>query len=124
MTNPVDCFTEIGTTTFGSGAGITWTFDAGATDPTIAFASNAITATAATVTVQGGASNKISTTSGALDLAPTTNLTVTLAGTGGMAITSPLGGTVDALALTGTPSATLPPCVIMAYEHSLPSPVR
>ncbi len=35
--------TEIGTSTFGSGSGFTWTFDAGATDPTLAFASNAIT---------------------------------------------------------------------------------
>ena len=35
--------TEIGSTTFGSGSGITWTFDAGATDPTITFASDLIT---------------------------------------------------------------------------------
>ena len=34
--------TEIATTTFGSGAGFTWTFDAGATDPTLALASNSI----------------------------------------------------------------------------------
>ena len=45
--------TEIGTTTFGSGSGITWTFDAGATDPTIAFASDLVTITAATTTLSG-----------------------------------------------------------------------
>jgi hypothetical protein len=45
--------TEIGTTTFGSGSGITWTFNAGATDPTIAFASDAITLTAATTSLSG-----------------------------------------------------------------------
>ncbi|MBI4036686.1 MerR family DNA-binding transcriptional regulator, partial [Candidatus Daviesbacteria bacterium] len=43
--------TEIGAATFGSGSGFTWTFDAGATDPTIAFASNQITiGSAATLT--------------------------------------------------------------------------
>src|SRR5690606_30544206 len=45
--------TEIGTTTFGSGSGFTWTFDAGATDPSIAFASNALTFTAGTSTFSG-----------------------------------------------------------------------
>src|SRR4029078_217719 len=34
---------EIGNATFGSGSGFTWTFDAGATDPTLAFASDQIT---------------------------------------------------------------------------------
>ena len=45
--------TEIGTTTFGAGSGITWTFDAGATDPTIAFASDLVTITAATTALSG-----------------------------------------------------------------------
>ncbi|MDQ3099202.1 MAG: hypothetical protein M3Q44_05640 [bacterium] len=45
--------TEIGTTTFGSGSGTTWTFDAGATDPSIAFASDAFTFTAANSTFSG-----------------------------------------------------------------------
>lgn len=45
--------TEIGTTTFGSGSGFTWTFNAGATDPTLAFASDAITLTAATTSLSG-----------------------------------------------------------------------
>ncbi len=45
--------TEIGTTTFGSGSGFTWTFDAGATDPTLAFANNAITLSAGTTTLSG-----------------------------------------------------------------------
>ena len=36
-------FTELAGITFGSGSGFTWTFDAGATDPTIAFASNLMT---------------------------------------------------------------------------------
>jgi hypothetical protein len=48
--------TEIGTTTFGSGSGITWTFDAGATDPTIAFGSNTMNLTAGTVTATGNLS--------------------------------------------------------------------
>lgn len=34
--------TEIGTTTFGSGSDIVWTFDAGATDPIITFASGSV----------------------------------------------------------------------------------
>ncbi len=42
--------TEVGTSTWGSGSGITWTFDAGATDPTITFGSNSITLSTATVT--------------------------------------------------------------------------
>src|SRR5690606_14631945 len=45
--------TEIGTTTFGSGSPFTWTFNAGTTDPTIAFADNALNLTAANVTVTG-----------------------------------------------------------------------
>lgn len=45
--------TEIGTTTFGSGSGIVWTFDVGATDPTLTFASDAITLTAATTLFSG-----------------------------------------------------------------------
>jgi hypothetical protein len=43
--------TEIGTTTFGSGTGFTWTFDAGTTDPTLAFGDNSLTiGSAATLT--------------------------------------------------------------------------
>ncbi|GEM_PF-1444999 len=45
--------TEIGTTTFGSGSGITWTFNAGATDPVIAFGSDTIDFTAGTTTLSG-----------------------------------------------------------------------
>ena len=36
-------FTELGTTTFGSGSGFTWTFDTGATDPTLVFGTGVIT---------------------------------------------------------------------------------
>ena len=43
--------TEVGTTTWGSGSSIAWTFNAGATDPVLTFDSNALTlASAATVT--------------------------------------------------------------------------
>jgi len=50
LTITVDA-TEIGTETWGAGAGITWTFDAsGGTDPTIAFGDGSITASALTVT--------------------------------------------------------------------------
>lgn len=46
--------TEVGTTTYGSGSGITWTFDASAgTDTTLAFGNNTITATTATFTTSG-----------------------------------------------------------------------
>src|SRR5690606_35800110 len=45
--------TEIASTTFGSGSPFTWTFDAGTVDPTIAFGSNSLNLTAATVTVTG-----------------------------------------------------------------------
>lgn len=45
--------TEVGTTTWGSGTGFTWTFDAGATDPTIEFASGAVTLTSTTTTLSG-----------------------------------------------------------------------
>src|SRR3989344_1137204 len=44
---------EIGSTTWGSGSQITWTFDAGATDPTLVFGSDSINATAATFTQTG-----------------------------------------------------------------------
>src|SRR3989344_4361900 len=44
---------EIGSTTWGSGSQITWTFDAGTTDPTLVFGDNTIAATAATFTVTG-----------------------------------------------------------------------
>ncbi len=44
-------YPDITTATFGTGSGFTWTFDAGATDPTIAFATNQITiGSAATIT--------------------------------------------------------------------------
>ena len=36
-------YTEITTATFGTGSGWTWTFDAGTTDPTLAFADNQLT---------------------------------------------------------------------------------
>jgi len=50
LTITVDA-TEIGTETWGAGAGITWTFDASAgTDPTIAFGNGSITASVLTVT--------------------------------------------------------------------------
>ncbi|MEK9133182.1 MAG: hypothetical protein AAB606_05790, partial [Patescibacteria group bacterium] len=43
--------TEIGTTTFGSGSSIIWTFNSGTTDPVITFGDNALTiGTAATIT--------------------------------------------------------------------------
>ncbi len=45
--------TEIGTTTFGSGSGITWTFDVGVTDPSIDFASDDIDINAALTTFSG-----------------------------------------------------------------------
>ncbi len=46
--------TEIGTTTFGSGSGITWTFDASAgTDTAVAFGDNLQTLTTATLTLSG-----------------------------------------------------------------------
>jgi len=46
--------TEVGTTTFGAGAGITWTFDASAgTDTTIAFGDNTQTFTTGTATFTG-----------------------------------------------------------------------
>lgn len=45
--------TELGNLTWGSGSGYTWTFDAGATDPTLAFASNTLTATAGTINLAG-----------------------------------------------------------------------
>ena len=48
--------TEVGTTTFGSGSAVTWTFDASAgTDTTVAFGNNTITATAGTFNVTGNA---------------------------------------------------------------------
>lgn len=40
--------TEIGATTFGAGSGFTWTFDAGATDPVINFASDQLNLGSAT----------------------------------------------------------------------------
>ncbi len=64
--------TEVGTTTFGSGSGITWTFDAGATDPTIAFASDSITLTGGTITAAGTlalGSNNLTVTGGTLSTA-------------------------------------------------------
>src|SRR4029078_5010326 len=46
--------TEIGSTTFGSGSGITWTFDAsGGTDTTLAFGNNSVTVTSASTTLSG-----------------------------------------------------------------------
>jgi hypothetical protein len=45
--------TELGNLTWGSGSGYTWTFDAGATDPTLAFASDTLTATAGTINLAG-----------------------------------------------------------------------
>ena len=56
--------TEIGTTTFGSGSGITWTFDAGASDPTIAFGSGTVNITATTTTATGALSITGNTTLG------------------------------------------------------------
>ena len=47
--------TEIGTSTFGSGSTLTWTFDVGATDPTLAFASNSVTVGSSVLTVSGSA---------------------------------------------------------------------
>ncbi|MFA6016423.1 MAG: hypothetical protein WC742_15295, partial [Gallionellaceae bacterium] len=41
-------YTEITTATFGTGSGWTWTFDAGTTDPTLAFADNQLTIGGAT----------------------------------------------------------------------------
>jgi len=77
--------TEVGTVTWGAGSGTTWTFDAGATDPTIAFASDAITASAATFTLQGAAVNEVGTTSGALTLNSTSYTRVGDTGTPGTA---------------------------------------
>ncbi len=46
--------TEVGTTTFGSGSGITWTFDTSAgTDTTVAFGNNTQTFTTGTATFSG-----------------------------------------------------------------------
>ncbi|MBI1863425.1 hypothetical protein HYS00_04895, partial [Candidatus Microgenomates bacterium] len=46
--------TEIGTTTFGSGSGFSWTFDStGGTDPIVAFGNSSIAVTAGTSTFSG-----------------------------------------------------------------------
>ena len=45
--------TEVAGTTWGSGSGYTWTFDAGATDPTFVFTSDQIDINAATVDING-----------------------------------------------------------------------
>jgi hypothetical protein len=80
--------TEIGSTTFGSGSGITWTFDAGATDPTIAFASDAMTFTAGTSTFSGD----VGVNGGDLTTSQTTatlfNTTATTLSLGGAATTA------------------------------------
>ena len=45
--------TLYGTTTWGSGSGFPWTFNAGATDPVLTFASGAVTLSDSTFTIQG-----------------------------------------------------------------------
>src|SRR3989344_4554579 len=49
--------TEISDATFGSGSGFTWTFNAGATDPTLAFASDQITLGATSIVMSTFTSN-------------------------------------------------------------------
>src|SRR3990167_8838106 len=46
--------TEVGTTTWGSGSGIVWTFNAGATDPVLTFGSDSIAITGAATLTTGG----------------------------------------------------------------------
>ena len=53
--------TDIGSATFGSGSGFTWTFDAGATDPAIAFASGDLKFNTPTLTLEGGATDPVLT---------------------------------------------------------------
>ena len=53
--------TDVTSTTFGGGAGFTWTFDAGATDPTIAFASGDMKLNTTTLTLEGGATDPVLT---------------------------------------------------------------
>lgn len=75
--------TEIGTTTFGSGSGITWTFDAGATDPTIAFSSGSISIGGSQVTIDTTNGNFVSAGDLAVnggDITSSGDLTLTLTG--------------------------------------------
>ena len=81
--------TEIGTTTWGSGSAITWTFNAGATDPTMAFGSGTITLTPAasnTVLIQGP-----TTAQGNLDI----DVSTTTSNVRALDINFPFTGTSD-----------------------------
>ena len=54
ITSVADCSTgacALADTTFGSGSGFTWTFNAGATDPTLVFGSTTVTAGNFTLTM-------------------------------------------------------------------------
>lgn len=103
--------TEIGSTTFGSGSGFTWTFDAGATDPTIAFASNAITITAATSTFAGNVALGNNTLSGGTALIDLTNFDV--ASTGAITVAAGVGldtNGAGALAIGNTNATSVSIC--------------
>ncbi|MBI4079165.1 MAG: MerR family DNA-binding transcriptional regulator, partial [Candidatus Levybacteria bacterium] len=102
--------TEVGTTTWGAGSAFTWTFDAGATDPTIAFGSNAITLGSSVVTISGSAdgtdalvltAGDILVSNGDLDLSGG-DFNVTLDAGDGASITSAAAATADAFTTTLT----------------------
>ncbi|MCS7092622.1 MAG: MerR family DNA-binding transcriptional regulator, partial [Patescibacteria group bacterium] len=101
--------TEIGTTTFGSGSGFTWTFDAGATDPTIAFASNQITLGAQTLVFSGTTTVTASslatlTTASTLGVSATT---LNLGGGSASTIATPSGNANLTIAPHGTGTLNL-----------------
>ena len=73
--------TEIGTTTFGSGSAVTWTFDAGATDPSFTFGSDSLAIAAGSFSITDGVNTLLSLadngTTGTLNIN-----TIALTGTG------------------------------------------
>lgn len=75
--------TEVGTTTFGSGSGITWTFDVGATDPTIAFSSGLVSFGSSQFTIDTTNGNLVTAGDVAInggDITSSGDLTLTLTG--------------------------------------------
>ncbi len=103
--------TELGALTWGSGTGFTWTFDVGATDPTIAFASNAITFGGAAA-VSFGTSAAV--TLGTIEVGAATDTTVARASAGHLSVegltiwdagNDGSGSGLDADTLDGTSSA-------------------
>jgi hypothetical protein len=104
--------TEVGTTTWASGTGFTWTFDAGATDPTIAFASNAITFTAATNTFAGNIAIGANTLSGSTAVIDFTDFDLSADGL----ITFASDGAGDQIYIT-TPAADFQALVVDATTN-------